>query len=284
MNALRVVRDDFVLPPAVAQRSPLALPVTPRAKSWNIGRKSRRLWVLSAKYTMRTMAFLAVGGIRIILADKLSVGAAHVLPANFIVARSAVHFAGNRLARPHAGGVYLGVALAAGNLAVPRMAHLAQVDVHGLPVARAAQLFVCVAMQAVRIGHTLRIKNISDLMRLMAIHACGQDICFLFPQLSTNDLPVHRFDQRVAFRAGGGNVPAGDRGSGVGVRQDQMWCVASRAVGGHRESLFQQRLAVDALRVVLQNVVLGNGAVALNWSSFAMALAANKRHFQRRHR
>jgi hypothetical protein len=73
------------------------------------------------------------------------------------------------------------VALAAGSFAVPRMAQLAQVDVHGLPVARAAQFLVCVAMQAVRIGHTLRIEDIPDLMRLMAIHARGQDICFLFP-------------------------------------------------------------------------------------------------------
>ena len=66
--------------------------------------------------------------------------------------------------------------------------------------------------------------------------------------------------------------------------QNQVRCVASGAIRGDRQTLLQQRLSMDALGVVLQNIILGNGSVALNGRAFTMALAANERHFQRRHR
>ena len=114
--------------------------------------------------------------------------------------------------------IYLGVALAASNfltrlqriLIVPRMVQFSHIDVHGLPVALAAQLLVRVTTHTVSIGHALRVEDIADLVRLMAIHARRQDVGFLFPQLSTNDFSMHGFDQRMAFRAGGGNIPPGD--------------------------------------------------------------------------
>jgi len=157
---------------------------------------------------MRAMAFLTGRSIGIILTVKLSVGATYILLANFIVARGAVHSTGDGFARPNAGGVYFRVALAAGNLAVARMAHLTYVDEHRLPIARPAQLLIRVAMHAVRVSHTLGIENVSDLVWLVAIHAGRQDVGFLFPQRSPNDLPVDGFDLRVAFGAGGGNVPS----------------------------------------------------------------------------
>src|SRR5271157_5635648 len=142
---------------------------------------------------MRAMAFLAGRGIRIALAVQLSMDAGNVLLANFIVASGAVNRVDDRLARPHTGGVDLRVALAAGNvpkpagfLTVARMVHLGAVDVHGFSVARATQLLVGVATHAVRIGHTLRIEDVPDLMRLMAVRAGGQDVGLFFPEFSAN--------------------------------------------------------------------------------------------------
>ena len=43
---------------------------------------------------------------------------------------------------------------------------------------------------------------------------------------------------------------------GIGVRQDVVRRVAGGAVGRHDQALLQQALAVNALRVVLQDVVL----------------------------
>ena len=284
MNALRVVGDDFVLGPGVAHGSPLTLAVTARAKRGNVGGEGRRLRVLFAKDGMGAMAFLADRGIRIVLGNLLSVDADSVLLANLIVASGAVHRVGDGLTSAHAGGVYFRVALAASNFVVARMAHLANADVHGFPVARATQFLVGVATHAVRVGHTQFIEDVPDPMGLMAVRAGGQDVGLFFPKLSTNGLAVDRFDLGVAFRAGGGNVPAIDGGGGVGVRQDQVRGVARGAGRGHRQSLFQQRLAVDALGVVLENIVLANVAIARNSSSFAMALAANEGHFHWRHR
>lgn len=186
---------------------------------------------------MGTVAFLAARCVGITLAGKLPVGTARVLPSDLVVASGAIHPVRNGLARPHTRCVYLGVALAAGLFHMARVAQLAEVHVHGLPVARPPQLLVRVAVQAVRIGHALRVEDIADLVRLMAIHARGQDIYFLFPQRATNDLPVHRFDLRVAFRARRGYVSPRDRRSGIGVGQDQMRRMACRAVGRHRQPL-----------------------------------------------
>src|SRR5208283_4728798 len=122
------------------------------------------------------------------------------------------------------------MALAAGNFVVARMAHLANADVHGLPVARPTQFLICVATHAIRIGHALLIEDVPDLMRLMTVGAGRQNAGLFFPELTTNNLAVDGLDLRVAFGAGSGNIPAIDRGSGVGVRQYQVGGVARGAV------------------------------------------------------
>lgn len=284
MNAFCVVCDNFVLPSCVAYRGLVAFTVTARAKGGHIGGEGQRSWILFAQHSMRTVAFLAVRSIGIILAVQLSMRAAYVLFANFLMARRAVHSVGDGLARPYARGVYFRVALATGNFGVTRMVHLSKADEHGLPVSPAAQLLICVAVHAIRIGHSLGVENIPDFVRLMAIDAGGQDVCLFFPQFAANNFAVHGFDLRVAFGAGGGNIPAIDRRSGVGMRQDQVRSVAGRAIWSYCQSLLQQSLSMDTLGVVLQNIVLVNGAVALNRSSLAMALTANDGDFQRCHR
>jgi hypothetical protein len=73
-----------------------------------------------------------------------------------------------------------------------------------------------------------------------------------------------------------------EAGSVCGKIECAVWHVAQ--VGATAKSLLQQRLAVNALGVVSEDIVLGNLAIARNRSSFTMALAADERHFQRRHR
>lgn len=233
---------------------------------------------------MRAMAILADRGIGIVLSDLLSVDAGDILLANFVVASGAVHFVGNGFARSHSRGVYLRMALAAGNLAVAGVGYLVRVDIHGLPVTRAAQLLVGVATHAVCIGHPQLIEDVSDLVRLMAIRTGGQHVGLFFPELATNHLAVYGFDLRVALGAGIGNILTIDRRSGIGMRQDRVRGVASGAGRGHGQPLLQQRLAVNALGVISQDIVLGNLAIAGNGSSFLMALAADEWYFQRRHR
>src|SRR5271165_2607596 len=285
VDALGVVGDDFVLRSRVAHGSFLPLAVAARAQAGNIDRERGGLRILLVQDSVGAMAFLAGGGIRIIFGGQLSVNAGRVQLANLVVAGGAVHSFSDGLAGTHTRGIYLRVALAAGNSlsAVHRMAHFVQIDEHGLSVARAAQFLVRVATHAIRVGHTHLVEDVPDLMGLMAVGAGGQDVGLFFPELSTNRLAVDYFDLRVAFGACTGNVLAIDRGSGVGVRQYGVGGMAGGASGSDRQSLLHQRLAVDALGVVLENIVLGNLAIARDWSSFAMALTANQRYFQGRH-
>jgi hypothetical protein len=51
---------------------------------------------------------------------------------------------------------------------------------------------------AVFVRHPLIIKDLSDLVGLVSINACREDIGFFFPQLALDHLPVNGFNLRVA--------------------------------------------------------------------------------------
>lgn len=137
------------------------------------------------------------------------------------------------------------------------------------------------APHAIGVRHTLRVENLANLVGLMAIDASRKDVCFLFPKLAANGLAVNLLDLRMAFGAGGSDVAAGDGRGRVGVRKNQVGSVASGAVWSNRETLLQQCFAVNAFRIILENVVLRDGAIALDRRTFAVALSADKRNFQR---
>src|ERR1035438_4776729 len=164
------------------------------------------------------------------------------------------------------------------------MTHLVHIYKHGFAVARTIQFWIRVAAHAVRVRHSHVVKDVSDLVRLMAVRAGGQDVGLFLPEFSTNYFAVDGFNLRVAFGAGGSDVFAIDRGGRVGVGQYRMHRVASGAGRSNGQPFFQQSLAVDALRVVPENVVLSDLSSARNRGTLAMALAANKRHFQGRDR
>lgn len=89
---------------------------------------------------------------------------------------------------------------------------------------------------------------------MMAVRAGGDGTRLLLPKLSFDDLGVHLFDPGMALGAGCGDVPGGYGGPGVGMGKDEVVTVAVIAGGGHDQTLFEQSHAVDALRVVGEDV------------------------------
>ena len=103
------------------------------------------------------------------------------------------------------------MALAAGLLDMHRVAQFRFVDIQRPAVFGGFDLPALVATEAIRVRHSLIVKHLPDFVRLMAVHACRQNVQFLLPQLSLDDLAMHRFDLSMAFCAGRGDVLAGDR-------------------------------------------------------------------------
>ncbi len=163
-----------------------------------------------------------------------------------------------------------------------RARHFADPHQHRASIRR---LQVCIGMaaHAIGIGHTLGIKNISDLVRLVAIDAGRQSIGLFLPKLAANDLAVYQFDIGVALGAGGSDIAPVDGRVGIGVWQDRVRRVTRGAVGRHNQPLLQQAFAVDALGIVFQDVVLGDVAVHLDRRALAVTLPADEGDFHRRH-
>lgn len=64
------------------------------------------------------------------------------------------------------------------------------------------------AAHAISVRHPLIIEDLSNLMRLMAVNARRKDMRLFFPQFTLDDFSVDRFNLRMAFRAGGGDIPS----------------------------------------------------------------------------
>jgi hypothetical protein len=105
-------------------------------------------------------------------------------------------------------------------------------------------------------------------------------VCGFFPELALDRLAMDFLNPRMAFGAGLGNVAASDGGVLLGVRQDVVRGVAGGAIRRHDQALLQQALAVNALGVVLDDVVLFDRALRLHRRALAMALAAGEGHLQ----
>ena len=62
------------------------------------------------------------------------------------------------------------------------------------------------ATHAIGIGHALTVEDLPHLVRLVTVHAGGQDIRFLLPQFAADGLAVHGFDLCMTFGTGGRDV------------------------------------------------------------------------------
>jgi len=130
-----------------------------------------------------------------------------------------------------------------------------------------------VTSEAIPVRHPLRIEHFANLMRLVAIHARRQRVCFFLPQLSTDDLAMHNLNLSVAFRTCSSDVAARDGRSRIGVRKNGMRRVAGNTVGRDNEALLEQGLPMDTLREILQDMVLMDCTLSGDRRAFRVALS-----------
>ena len=142
-------------------------------------------------------------------------------------------------------------------------------------------MLIGVAAHAIGIGHALRVENVADFVGLVTVDAGGENIGLLLPEFATNRFAVNLLDLRMALRAGGGNVTAIDGRVRIGVRQNAVRRMAGHARRGHDQALLHHGLAVDALGIILEDVVLINLAVHLDGRTFTMASTTDEWNIER---
>jgi hypothetical protein len=139
-----------------------------------------------------------------------------------------------------------------------------------------------VADKAIAVRHALVVEDLTYLVWLVTVHTGGKDVHFLFPQLTLDDLAVHILDLGVASGARRRDVLSGDRGTRIRMGQDVVRRVTRRARGRDDEAFLQQPLAVNALGIVLQNVVLVDLTLELDGGTFTMTSPTEQRYPERR--
>jgi hypothetical protein len=167
---------------------------------------------------------------------------------------------------------------------VARLGKFARFDEEGrfTDPARRHDVRPFVAAQTIAVCHALRVEDSPDLVRLVTVHAGRNHVGLLLPELAANDLAVHHLNLRVTFLAGLRDVALGDGRARVGVRQDEMRRMTTGANRRHHQAAAKQTLAVKALRVILENLVLRNVMRDLNRRAFVMAAPAQKRNLHDR--
>ncbi len=200
------------------------------------------------------------------------------------MADGAVHLLGHGVAGAHVRRCATCVALGAGLLGVPRPLQIGLIheEGNGLSGARDLQVGVAMAALAVAVRHSFCVGELPYFVRLVAVHAGRNQVRLLFPEFAPDDFTVHGLDLPVTLPAGGGDVGFGDGRAWIGVRQNVMGRMAARAYRGNRKPFLVERLAMEAILVVLQDVGLGYVVCQADGGAFAMATAAELRNFHRR--
>ena len=132
---------------------------------------------------MRAVAILAAGRIGAPLRGQFAVGAFAVLGHYFRVARGAVDLVGDGPAGAQVRGRPAGMALDAGRAHVARVLQFGLVHEqrNGPAAPGDLQAAVAVAALAIPVRHPLRIEHLTHLVRLVAVHASGNQVRLLFP-------------------------------------------------------------------------------------------------------
>lgn len=130
---------------------------------------------------------------------------------------------------------------------------------------------------AVPVRHSLRIKNLPDLVRRVTIDAGRNYVGLLLPQLPADHLAMHLLDLGMTFRAGCRDVLFCDGRTGIGVGQYEMRGMTTGADGRNGEAALVQALAVNTVHVVAEDIVLRDVPGQLNRRTFLMATAAQLR-------
>ena len=139
------------------------------------------------------------------------------------------------------------------------------------------------AAKAILISDTFLIEDILNFMRDMAIRANRESIRSLFPKFAFNNFSMNDFNFLMAFSASSGDIFSRDRRLRIGWGEDFMSRMARSAISGDRETFLEQTDAVDTFGIIFQNMILGDMSLDLDFSTFAVARAADKRNFNRSH-
>ena len=174
-------------------------------------------------------------------------------------------------------------------VAIVARGHLGRVigfaEHHGLAVIGLAIMFEAVRMALaaalVAEGFEIFARGIHDLMRAVAINADRSARIALGQQLAVDALVVSLLDADVALAAGLGHVRVVDGRVAVNVALDLMRAVTVVAGRRHDEAHLQQRLAVDAVHVLIRGlgkldlIFLGEVGVAV-----ALGAGGGQIHFE----
>ena len=210
MDALRIVLNDFVLRAGITRCRLLPFTMALCTQSRNICRKRWRVRAQLSKNAVRAVTLLAGRAVRIVLADEFSVYAHLILLCNLRMAGGTFHFLCDRLTGSEVRYADFGMALTARNLLVSRVSQFLVLHCQRTAILRRFQVRPFVTAETISVRHALRIENLANLVRLVTINAGRQHVCFLLPEFSTYDFPMHNLDLGVTLRARGSDVSARD--------------------------------------------------------------------------
>jgi len=278
VDAFLVFLHHVGLRPFIPDGRPLPLAVALSAQSRNVSGKGGRAGIVPAQHSMRAVTVHAGGRVRAALGQQLSVSALLKLLHRVGVTNRAIDARRYSGARTQQGRVTADMALHAGRPGMPRFRefHFVNKQPPHLPAAGGFDFRVAVTSLAVAIRHSLRIKYPPDFVRLVAVHTDGDQVRSLLPQLAADDLAMHAFNLRMALRTSPGDVLFGNRRPRVGVGQDEVRRVATGTNCRHDQATAEQALAVDAFRIVFQDLVLRDVVSELDGSAFVMTTATQK--------
>lgn len=255
--------------------------VTFSAKGGDIGPVIGRGIIVPGFYFMRSMAVRTIGGIFISFQVSLSMTALIVKVRYLGMTIGTIHFpcclAG--ILQP---GRNVCMALDTRDIPVNRIGQVGLQHLQGYHriIDYLVDILFTVTFQAgtVREGRS----DVLDIhfMWYMAVGAGRHISRVLFPQLALDDLFVHLGDQHMTFHACLCNVLFRDRRIQTGIGQDQMIPMTVVAGSCNQQTLLEQTVSVDALAVVLQDIVFTDIVDPCHRRSFPVALPAQAGYIQ----
>ena len=279
VDAHGVAGQDVRLGALAALSGLLPVAVAAPAELGHVAREGGRARVVAAQDMMGIVAVGAGRGVAIAHGGSASVDPLAVALHLVGVADGAVHLLRDRGAGPELRRRGSGVALRAGHAAVHRILEPLPVDEERdfAPLARHGQVPVPMAGEAVLVGHALVVEDLARLVRGVAVDADRDLVRLRLPERALDHLAVHLLDQHVALRASGGDVVPVDRGARILRGQHEVRRVAARADRRDGQALLEEPLAVDRLRVVVEDVLVGDVAGLLHRRALLVAGSAGAR-------
>lgn len=118
------------------------------------------------------------------------------------------------------------MALTAGDFLMFRMSQRIRLNRQGPAIGGGPNGGVRVTAHAVLVRHSLIVENLARFVGLMTIHTCRENVFFFFPQCTLDDFTMNVLNLRVTHRTRRGDISPRDRGSGIGMGENEVRCMA----------------------------------------------------------